>query len=184
MQHRHLLWVRHALPHPDPTTPTETWPLTDAGRKAAANLARSLADIPQPVAVISSDERKAIETAEQFTETFSLSPARAVADLREVQRPWIDGDYRAAAREYLRFGSAPGWEPRAAVLQRMSRALAKHWTEEGTTIVVGHGLAMSIWAADAVAGLDAVAFWDSLTFPDAWLFTENGGAFRRLAQER
>ena len=52
----------------------------------------------------------------------------------------------------------------------------------GTTIAVGHGLAMSLRAAATVDAVDAVEFWDGLTFPDAWLFTEDGDAFRRIAQ--
>ena len=46
----------------------------------------------------------------------------------------------------------------------------------GTTIAVGHGLAMSLRAAATVDAVDAVEFWDGLTFPDAWLFTEDGDA--------
>ena len=41
---------------------------------------------------------------------------------------------------------------------------------------------MSLWAAATLDAVDAVEFWDGLTFPDAWLFTEDGDAFRRIAQ--
>ena len=182
MSRRHLLWVRHARPAPDPATPAREWPLTTEGRKAAARLARTLGPLAGPLAVVTSDERKATETADALCEALGLGPAKVNAGLREVQRPWTDGDYRAAAREYLRSGSAPGWEPRDEVLRRVSSALAEHWGPEGTTIAVGHGLAMSVWAADAIEGLDAVEFWDSLAFPDAWLFEEDGPAFRRVAE--
>ncbi len=134
------------------------------------------------MSVITSDEHKAIETAEAVCDALGLGPAAVCAGLREVQRPWTDGDYRAAAREYLRSGIAPGWEPRDEVLRRVLSALAEHWRPEGTTIAVGHGLAMSVWAADAIEGLDVVEFWDSLAFPDAWLFAEDGPTFRRIAE--
>ncbi len=182
MSHRHLLWIRHALPDPDPATPAHAWALTSQGKEAAARLARSLPELPPPLAVVASSERKAIETAAQVTDALGLDPAAISADLTEVQRPWIDGDYRAAARAYLRSGSAPGWESRADVLQRVSRALTQHWRPEGTTVVAGHGLAMSIWAADAVGGLDIVEFWEGLTFPDAWLFDEHGRSYRCLPE--
>ena len=180
MSHRHLLWIRHARPDPDPATPAQRWPLTPEGTEAAARLARSLPALPPPLSVVASSERKAIETAAQVTDALSLDPAAISAGLAEVQRPWVHGDYRAAARAYLCSGSAPGWESRADVLQRVSRALAQHWRPEGTTVVAGHGLAMSIWAWDAVGGLDIVEFWEGLTFPDAWLFDERDRSFRRL----
>ena len=180
MSHRHLLWVRHALPAADPGTPASEWPLTPDGRDEAVRLARSLPDLSPPLSVVTSDERKAVETAEAVCDVLGLDPAEVCADLREVERPWTDGDYGAAARDYLRSGSAPGWEPRDEVLRRVSSALAERWRPQGTTIVVGHGLAMSVWAADAIDRLDAVEFWDSLAFPDAWLYTE-GGTIRRVA---
>ena len=182
MSHRHLLWVRHAPPAVDPATPAREWALTPEGREAAIRLARSLPDLSPPLSVVTSDERKAIETAEAVCEALGVAPAEVCADLREVQRPWTDGDYGAVAREYLRSGSAPGWESRDEVLRRVSSALAEHWGPEGTTIAVAHGLAMSVWAADAIEGLDAVEFWQSLTFPDAWLFAEEGATFRRVAE--
>ncbi len=178
---RQLLWIRHALPAPDPATPAREWPLTPEGRGAAARLARALGSLAGPVVVVTSDERKAVETAEVVCDALGLAPAEVCAGLGEVRRPWTDGDYHAAARGYLRSGSVPGWEPRDEVLRRVSGALAEHWRPEGTTIAVGHGLAMSIWAADAIDRLDAVEFWESLAFPDARLFTEDGATFRRIA---
>lgn len=129
---------------------------------------------------MTSDERKAIETAEEMASTLGLPPPDVSAGLREVQRPWTDGDYRAVARAYLRSGTAPGWESCSEVRRRLSSAIAELWRPEGTTVVVGHGLAMSVWAADAIDGLDTAAFWDGLTFPDAWLFTDGGATLRRI----
>ena len=180
MSRRHLLWIRHALPSPDPATSAREWPLTPEGKDAATALARSLQGLPGPLSVLTSDERKAIETAGSVCEALGLDAPEVCASLREVERPWTDGDYRAVARDYLRTGAAPGWEPRDKVLGRISAALAERWRPEGTTIAVGHGLAMSVWAASVVAGLDAVEFWENLRFPDAWLYREDG-TFRRVA---
>ena len=182
MSRRHLLWVRHALPASDPSTPAREWPLAPEGRDEASRLARTLTGLRPPVSLVTSDERKAVETADAVCEALAVGPPVVYADLREVERPWTDGDYRAAAREYLRSGVAPGWEPRHEVLDRVSAALAEHWRPEGTTIAVGHALAVSVWAADAVDGLDAVEFWEGLAFPDAWLFAEDGATFRRVAE--
>ena len=182
MTERRLLWIRHAQVCPDPATPARAWPLTPEGRDAAVRLGRSLTGLLPPVSVVTSDERKAVETAEALCDALDLDGPQVCANLREVERPWTDGDYRAAAREYLRTGSAPGWEPSDAVLERISLALAGHWRLQGTTIAVGHGLSMSVWAAHVVEGLDAVQFWDDLTFPDAWLFREGEGVIERLAR--
>ena len=177
-----LLWIRHAAVRPDPASPARSWPLTPEGREQAGRLGRCLPELPPPVSVATSDERKAVETAEAVCEALALDPAHVCAGLREVDRPWTDGDYRAVAREYLRTGASPGWEPRDDVLERISAALARYWRPEGTTIAVGHGLAMSVWAANAVQGVDAVQFWDSLRFPDAWLFAEEGATLHRIAE--
>ena len=181
MTKRHLVWIRHARVRPDRAAPARDWPLTSEGREAAARLGRSLRGLLPPVSVVTSDERKAVETADQVTAALGLGPAEICAGLREVERPWTDGDYRAVARAYLRTGAAPGWEPRDDVLERISAALAEHWRPQGTTIAVGHGLAMSVWVANAVPGLEAVQFWDGLTFPDAWRFdADGGGTLRRI----
>ena len=165
MSTRQLIWVRHALPAPDPATPARAWPLTPEGRDAAVSLARTLRVLRPPLSVVTSDERKAVETADAVCGALDLAPAGVCAGLREVERPWTEGDYRAAARAYLRSGAAPGWEPRDEVLGRVTTALVEHWRPEGTTIAVGHGLAMSIWAAEAIDGLDAIGFWENLRFP-------------------
>lgn len=182
MSHRHLLWIRHATVRPDPATPARSWPLTPEGREEAGRLARALRELPLPVSVVTSDERKAVETAEAVCRVLGLDPADVCADLHEVERPWTDGDYRAVAREYLRTGASPGWEARDEVLGRLSTALVGHERPEGTTIAVGHGLAMSLWAESVVEGIDAVRFWENLRFPDAWLFAEDGATFQRIAE--
>lgn len=182
MSHRHLLWIRHATVRPHPATPARTWPLTPEGREGAARLARSLPQLPQPISAVTSDERKAVETAEAVCDALGLDPAGVCAGLREVERPWTDGDYRAVARQYLRTGASPGWEARDEVLHRLSAALAEHWRAEGTTVAVSHGLAMSLWAANAVEGIDPVQFWENLEFPDAWLFAEDDATLLRVAE--
>ena len=109
--------------------------------------------------MVSSDERKAIETAGQVTGALGLGPAEVCPCLREVQRPWTDGDYREGARERtcglvphppgnLETTSCGAWG-----------AFVEHRRTTGATIAVGHGLAMSLWATatlDAVDAVDAV----------------------------
>ena len=95
--------------------------------------------------------------------------------LREVEQgpEWID-DYRSAAADYLRAGSAgetAGWEPRERVVGRFAAgvdaAIAANSGAAGDVVIVNHGLAMSLWLASRSA-IDIVPFWRELTFPDAW----------------
>lgn len=157
-----LIVVRHAQPAVDPGTPQESWPLTDAGRRAARRLARSLDDTPD--AVVSSPERKAIETAEPIAARFGLTLA-VDERLREAARPWIDGDYPALVRKWLAGEPLEGWEPRDKVTERWNMTIGQATnSSQGSVVIVGHGLAMTAWAAHRF-GLEPVTFWTALDFP-------------------
>ena len=157
-----LTVVRHAQPAVDPDTPQDTWPLTDAGRRAARRLALNLENAPD--AVVSSPERKAIETAEPITARFGL--ALAVDErLHEAARPWIDGDYPTLARQWLAGEPLDGWELRDNVIERWGDAISQSTTSsQGNVIIVGHGLAITVWAAHRF-GIDPNEFWTGLDFP-------------------
>jgi 2,3-bisphosphoglycerate-dependent phosphoglycerate mutase len=149
-----VILVRHAMPELDPAVPHHDWHLGEAGRAAARELA---AHLSRDARVVSSDEPKARETAEELG-----LPVRLDARLREVSRPavWRD-DYRALARRYVGGESLPGWEPHDAVIARFRAAAT-------ADIVVTHGLAMTLFL-----GQDA-AFWEELRFPDAWRVSPPG----------
>lgn len=157
-----LVVVRHAQPAVDPGTPQDTWPLTRAGRRAARRLALSLENAPDAVA--SSPERKAIETGEPIAARFEL--ALAVDErLRETARPWIDGDYPTLVHRWLAGETLDGWEPRDNVTERWDEAIRQSTTSsQGNVIIVGHGLAMTAWAAHRF-GIDPIEFWTGLDFP-------------------
>lgn len=147
-----MILVRHALPELDPAVPPREWHLGPAGRAAARELA---ARLPRDAQLVSSDEPKARETAEEIV---AVRGGEIVVDarLREAVRPtgW-DQDYRGEARRYLAGERLGGWEPRVEVAARM-RAAARG------DIVVTHGLAMTLFLGESVA------FWEQLRFPDAW----------------
>jgi broad specificity phosphatase PhoE len=149
-----VILVRHAMPELDPAVPHHDWHLGEAGRAAARELA---ARLPRDARVVSSDEPKARETAEEIGLPFRLD-----ARLREVARPavWRD-DYRAIARRYVAGETLDGWEPHDAVIARLRAAAT-------ADIVVTHGLAMTVFL-----GQD-VAFWEELKFPDAWRVSPPG----------
>jgi broad specificity phosphatase PhoE len=111
-----VILVRHAMPELDPAVPHHDWHLGPAGRAAARELA---ARLPRGVRVVSSDEPKARETAEEIVGLVHID-----ARLREVSRPavWRE-DYRALAPRYVGGESLPGWEDHAAVIARVRAAV-------------------------------------------------------------
>lgn len=163
-----LYLVRHAAVDPRPEQPSALWHLSPEGRAGADALARE--DCWTSVArVYASTEPKAIGTAQRITMRntllLSIEPA-----LGEVERPWVDGDYKALARRYLLGEALEGWEPRAAALTRVRKAIdgirAAHG--EADVAVVSHGLVLSTYLSELLA-LDAtrmVELWDGIGFPD------------------
>jgi hypothetical protein len=77
---------------------------------------------------------------------------------------WDDG-YREVARRNVAGEALDGWEPHAAVIERVAAAAAGD-------VVVTHGLAMTLYLG---AG---ARFWEELRFPDAW--SALAGQLRRI----
>lgn len=155
-----LVFVRHAMPLVGSDLPSREWPLSEVGRSDAKALARQL-DFPSGTPVVSSDELKAKQTAEAFATDVVIDPR-----LREVGRPWVEGDYEATARRWLEGEDLEGWEPRSDVVKRMIEAVNEADTRfERGVCLVSHGLAISVVVAD-LAGVDRVELWSQLRFPD------------------
>jgi broad specificity phosphatase PhoE len=163
-----LYVVRHAAAQVIPDRPSEQWHLSPAGRAAADALARE--DVWATLAELyCSAEPKAIATAQRIAAHNALSIAVELA-LGEVHRPWTDGDYRDAARRYLRGEAIAGWEPREAVTERVRACLNSIVSQHGEADIgiVSHGLAVSLLVSD-VLSLDDEAtamLWDGIGFAD------------------
>jgi broad specificity phosphatase PhoE len=146
-----VILVRHAMPEVVPGVAPHLWELGETGRAAARELATRLIG----GRVVSSDEPKALQTAEEIV---AVCGGEIVVDarLREATRPtaW-DPEYRDSARRYVAGENLEGWEPRAAVAARVTAAARGD-------VVVTHGLAMTLYLGESVS------FWEALRFPDAW----------------
>jgi broad specificity phosphatase PhoE len=102
-----------------------------------------------------------------------MEPAEAFSDrvaidsrVREVARPWTNGDYKSVARHWLSGKPVERWEPRDEVLERMRQAVEEALKgADGPVVVVTHGMVMSDYIA-SVADLDPISFWSDLGFPD------------------
>ncbi len=166
---RQVLFIRHAMPAVDKTVSSRQWPLSDEGRQAAQNLAKGL-QLPENIYVVSSDEVKAKETAAAFSDRVFVD-----SRVQEVSRPWTRGDYKRIARDWLSGEPVEGWEPRQAVIERMSEAIEETVEEaDDLVVVVTHGLAMSTYIS-SVSQVDSVSFWFDLGFPDARLLDLDSG---------
>lgn len=165
---RTAIIIRHAAPEARPDQGPATWPLSPAGREAAAEL-KSV--IPQGAMLASSDEVKAIETV-------SLAAAVDRAELRvddhfgEVRRPGepFDNDHRSRRRAWVEGrpdGRHTSWETPEQAGLRFQRGLDE--LDDGTVVVGTHGMVLTAWlvaAGHLEAGPAAGAFWEDLAFPD------------------
>jgi broad specificity phosphatase PhoE len=151
--------------------------LTAVGRDAAHRLGRALANLPateRPTTILTSDLRRAVETAEIIAEALGAAPLHFPA-AREWNVGDLDGLPAAALRDAIeRSGlsaaefAPPGGESLSQLHSRASRALADlaretavgtRSTERERTLLVSHGdfIRMAIGAAASMPIDEATA---------------------------
>ena len=145
-----VVLVRHAQSAPDPDRPSSEWDLSDEGRRAARELridgVRRLLAGPEP--------RMASTLAH-------LGPVVVDHRLRESDTSgWLDDPdaFLDAVRRFHGGDPLPGWEPAAAVVERVTSCFA-----DGVAIASG-GRAISAVVA-ALTGVDGFEVWRSLAMP-------------------
>ena len=158
-----LYLVRHAAVVLDVDRPAPEWRLTEAGREAAAELARSRS-WDGVVLVATSPEPKARDTATPIAAAVGI-PLRVEPGLREVERgsqPVLEREeYVALVERYLRGEPVEGWEPAAEASARFTAAVEGLLAEAtGDVVAVTHGLVIALYL-----GLDRAA-WANLALPD------------------
>lgn len=135
-----LIYLSHPEVHIDPMVPVPDWGLSEIGR------ARVLAakGWPKVTRVVSSDERKARETAEILAGALGLS-AGVHAGLAEIDRSatgYVPHEQHEALANQLfsePHTSASGWETAYSAQQRAVSALQDVLAEGDDVLVVGHG---------------------------------------------
>jgi len=168
--HPHLILVRHSLPEMDFAVSAHEWSLSDEGRRRCERLADALADYDL-VAIVSSDEPKAFETAEIVAARFGLC-VETEPDLHEHDRRGVGQLSREAFQDavarlfadpgVLAFGNETGEQARQRFARAIERVLARH--ADGNVIAVSHGTVMALFVA-AYAGVDGYALWQRLGLP-------------------
>jgi 2,3-bisphosphoglycerate-dependent phosphoglycerate mutase len=169
-----LILVRHAQSAPDPALPERDWPLSEKGRRQAAELAPVLAELGVD-ALASSPYVRAQETLRPYAERAGLSVA-VDEDLRErALGGWMPdvADVEAAVRQMhadLDFQLEGGESGRACVARfeaALARVIAAH---PGRTIAVGsHGGVLGHLIARQKASLPA-EFWRRIRNPHLFVF--------------
>jgi broad specificity phosphatase PhoE len=159
--------VRHGLPRIVRGTPAAEWELDPAGFDDVWAL-RSSGRLPESAAWCCSPEPKAVQTAQLLTD----GDVGVVPDLREHERTgeWVE-DFPAVVRRAFERPdepALPGWEPLAAcrdrVVPAVRRLLEAHGDQD--VVLVGHGTAWTLVAADLQGGGPDLDRWQSLAMPD------------------
>ena len=118
----------------------------------------------------SSDEPKAVATAQQLTDASVIIGA----ELQEARRSdWFDTQqaFRAAVREAFAApdrSARPGWEPLARTRRRVGAVVAELLRRGGgeDLVLVGHGTAWTLLVSELTGRPPDLAAWDSLRTPD------------------
>jgi broad specificity phosphatase PhoE len=79
-----IILIKHASPQVDPAVPSDQWRLSERGRASCVKLAE-LVRPHVPTAIVSSEEPKAVETAELVAQKLSI-PHRSAPNLHEHDR--------------------------------------------------------------------------------------------------
>ena len=167
---RVVLLVRHSVPEIVSDAPARTWRLSAEGHRRCAGLAARLAPYA-PVAIVSSVEPKAAETAALVAAHLGLH-ATTQRGLHEHERErvgWLGHDaFQAAVAAFfarpddLMLGNETATQARARFGAAVERALAAH--PAGNLTIVAHGTVIALFVAHA-AGIEPLPFWRRLGIP-------------------
>jgi broad specificity phosphatase PhoE len=165
-----LILIRHSQSQPNPALPASQWPLTAEGRRRCGPLAERLAAYA-PNAIVTSHERKAIETGALVAARLGL-PATAGDRLHEHQREqvgWLPSPAfeQAVAAFFARpdelvFGEETAEQAGARFEAGVRSTLAAHPSQ--TVALVTHGTVITLLVA-ARTDRAALPFWHSLGMP-------------------
>jgi broad specificity phosphatase PhoE len=154
-----LLLVRHSVPAPDPSVPSEEWRLSEEGRSLCGPLAIQVG-AHEPRRLLTSPEPKALETAELIAPVLGLD-VEIEDGLRETAR-----EQNVLHERIRQLFAKPdevvfGEESASAALARFSRVV--EGVEEQAAFVT-HGTVISLYVAgsDPDGGFE---YWKTLGLP-------------------
>ncbi len=165
-----LILIKHAPPQIEPGVSSHEWKLSPAGRERAAALAERLRP-HAPAVVFTSDEPKAIETAEIVATALGV-PHEVAADLEEHDRSNVP---QMPTREFISsmalFFKKPselvlGRETAEQAQRRVTVAIDRILSENSKrdVAVVTHGTVLALYLAPIMEG-DPFDLWRRLGLP-------------------
>ena len=163
-----LFLVRHGRPLVDRSRPAHEWELDPAAYDDVWAL-RTSGCLPRRAAWFSSPEPKAVATAALLTDT-QVGVVDDLAEHRRASTDWID-DFEATVRRAFAEPDRPahdGWEPLSACRRRVVAA-ARPLLPAGSgedVVLVGHGTAWTLLAAELGGAEPDLDAWASLAMPD------------------
>lgn len=161
--------VRHGPPLIQPGRPAHTWPLDPSQTEGMQRLRKVLRSRAPSAAWHSSDEPKAVATAQLLTSgSVCTWPA-----LREAHRSdWFatHEEFQAAVLDAFdepARPARPGWEPLDRTRHRISTAVADLVDQGGDQLVlVGHGTAWTLLISELTDSEPDLLAWGKLRVPD------------------
>lgn len=168
-----LILVKHAIPEVDPAVPARKWRLSEEGRVGSRTLGEELDRFDLDL-VVSSDEPKAVETAEIAAEALDV-PIEIVEGLHEHERGNAGFlEKERFERSVERFFSRPadpvfGEETADQAHDRFSKAvngLLDRFRCEKIAIVT-HGTVLSLFVS-RISDIEPFALWKRLSLP-SWV---------------
>ncbi|MDW3218432.1 MAG: histidine phosphatase family protein [Acidimicrobiales bacterium] len=136
------------LSHPevviDPAVPVPEWGLSDVGRRRTADLADRATWLPAVERIVTSGERKAIETGEILAARLGLEVERrpSTDEIDRSATGYLPHDEHEAQANRLFAqpeASANGWERAVDAQARVVAGLGDIFAGDETVVVVGHG---------------------------------------------
>ncbi|MFO7837452.1 MAG: histidine phosphatase family protein [Candidatus Thorarchaeota archaeon] len=173
-----LLFLRHSESELDFSIPASQWGLSRRGRRQAKELALS-GSFDDVEYVITSEEKKALQTATPIAERNSLT-IYEMSEFNELNRdvatPVTIAEYEAAVKRALEHPhqNIHGWERASKALKRFTRGV--HITKSGDgerILVVSHGIVLTLYFGLLTNEMDNLyKRWKKLGFDD-WGIVKN-----------
>jgi broad specificity phosphatase PhoE len=176
MAENKLLLIRHSMPEVRSDIPSTQWALSEGGCQRCISLSEKLRPY-RPGTVVTSTERKAIETGDVIAQVLSI-PVNTAAGLHEHDRKDIgllsQENFEAMQRLFFAqpFSRIFGKETAQQALQRFSGALTGVLENypSGTLAIVSHATVITLWVTGLIGG-DPFAFWKRLGMPAYVVFS-------------
>lgn len=183
-----LILIKHSLPQIEPGKPAREWRLSDEGIRRCDALAAALR-LYAPDVLVSSDEPKAVQTAEHIGARLGLIN-QIIPGLHEHERVtagFLDRDaFQASVRRFfaqpdaLVFGEETANQAHARFAAAVQSVMASH--QEKTAAFVAHGTVISLLVGRANT-LDAFDLWQHLGLPSFIALSWPGLALHRVVNE-